>query len=508
MGTSRRRAATATMVGSTTNTLIVSIQAVVLIPLYLQAIGPRLYGAWLGSGDILVWMYAFDLGLPNLMIQRIGAAHGRGDLKTVAEYFATGIVALGFVAIAIVLCAVAIAYPLPRWMGLVGDEAATLRQCFMVGALAQGVNIFNNSVVGFSRGIQDTMFMNMVVVASGVVGFGVSLGLVLMGWGLWAIALGLAIRAVVSFVGGVIFSVLALRGEMLHFFRLRRRVMREFLVVSPATALGGVSYAVMNQSEAALVAIFLRPELATVFTLTRKALDVARGLVNAIAFATYGGFAHLVTSSQRHRTLRVHAEVRSLRLSLSVVLAAAYMTVNASLVSVWVGSSFYGGTWLTILLAVQFIVLGGSFLMNYLYRATGPVMKGSIALFVESVLRIPLMIGLLIWVGLPGAPIAGIITASLFWWLAYRWTLAETASFSEFRQRFAPWLWAGRMVLLGLGMLACVFVLRESWIYVLISGSAVVAIGAAFLILVDPLLDDIRTSLVGIMNRLRVAVHG
>jgi hypothetical protein len=57
-------------------------------------------------------------------------------------------------------------------------------------------------------------------------------------------------------------------------------------------------------------------------------------------------------------------------------------------------------------------------------------------------------------------------------------------------------------------MLACVFVLRESWIYVLISGSAVVAIGAAFLILVDPLLDDIRTSLVGIMNRLRVAVHG
>ena len=71
--------------GERASTLIASIQSVILIPLHIAHIGPRLYGAWLGSGDILVWMQAFDFGLPNLMIQRIGEAHGRGDAAQVAE---------------------------------------------------------------------------------------------------------------------------------------------------------------------------------------------------------------------------------------------------------------------------------------------------------------------------------------------------------------------------------------------------------------------------------------
>ena len=504
MSTSRRGAALATLAGSTVSTLIVSIQAVVLIPLYLRVIGPRLYGAWLGSGDFLVWMQAFDLGLPNLMIQRIGAAHGRGDSRSVAEYFAAGVATLALVALAVALAAVALSFLLPGWMGLVGVEARTLQSCFVVGALAAALAIFNNSVVGFSRGIQNTTFMIIVGVASSLAGFGVSLGLVLAGWGLWAIVLGLVARMGVSLCGSAIFTVAALRGGMHRSFRVRRRVLREFLVVSPATALGGISYAVMNQSEAALVAIFLRPELAVVLTLTRKALDVARGLVDMIAFATYGGFAHLVTSDQRHRTLQVHAEINSLRLSLAVAMASAYMAVNASLLSVWAGGAQYGGAFLTILMAAQFIVVGGAFLMNYLYRATGPVMRGSVALVIESVLRVPLIIGLLLWLGLPGVPIAGIVTSVIFGWLAYRWTLKEVSSFSEPLPPFSLRVWVGRGIVFGIGVLTCVFVRREMWAYVLVTGSAMAIAGGMILIYLDPLLSNTRTLFSAILRRLHI----
>ena len=75
---SRRKATITTLIGGTAGTLIVTVQAAVLIPLYINHIGPRLYGAWLASGDFLVWMQAFDLGLPNLMIQRIAMAYGKG----------------------------------------------------------------------------------------------------------------------------------------------------------------------------------------------------------------------------------------------------------------------------------------------------------------------------------------------------------------------------------------------------------------------------------------------
>jgi O-antigen/teichoic acid export membrane protein len=504
MSISRRRAALATLAGSATNILIVSIQAIVLIPLYLNAIGPRLYGAWLGSGDFLLWMQALDLGLPNLMIQRIGAAHGRGDPRSVAEYFATGMLVLAVVASAILLIALALSFPLPGWMGLVGEEARVLRSCFIVGSIASALTMWMNSVVGFSRGTQNTTFMNVVGVLSSLAGFGASLGLVLMGWGLWAVALGLVARAGVTFIGGVIFTVATLRGDMAQFFRVQGSILREFLVISPATALGGISYAVMNQSDAALVAIFLRPELAVILTLTRKALDVARGLVDMIAFATYGGFAHLVTSEQRQRTLQVHAEITSLRLSSAVAMASAYMAVNASLLAVWAGSAQYGGALLTVLMAVQFVVVGGSFLVNYLYRATGRVMQGSLALLLESIVRVPLMIGLLLWLGLPGVPLAGIVTASVFWIVAYRWTLREVSSFSDPVPRFSSWLWVAQAAIFGIGVLVCVYVQWASWVYVLVTGSVIAVAGGIILLYLDPLLGDIRAQVTGVLNHLRI----
>ena len=221
MNVSRRRATFLNLGGSGINTLLLSVQAVVLIPLYVHVIGPRLYGAWLGSGDMLVWMQAFDLGLPNLMIQRIGAAHGRDDKQTVAEYFASGLLVSAGASSVIAGVAFLLSPFLPLWMGLLGAEAEELRWCFVVGSMATAASIFNNSIVGFSRAIQRTGFINGTTILASISGFAVSLGLIWGGLGLWAIAWGLVARAGVSVLGSVIFAVGNLRGEMLHFFRPR-----------------------------------------------------------------------------------------------------------------------------------------------------------------------------------------------------------------------------------------------------------------------------------------------
>ena len=211
----------------------------------------------------------------------------------------------------------------------------------------------------------------------------------------------------------------------------------------------------MNHSESALVAIFAKPELATVFTLTRKAIDVARALMDMVGAAVEGSFAHLVSSDQRHRALQIYAEITSLPLSVAIVMASAYMAANPSFVSLWVGSSQYGGIMLTILLAVRFVVVCGSHLMNNLYRATGPVMQGSLTVLVESVIRVPLMIGLMNWLGLPGVPVAGILTAGISGWLAYRWTLKDLCGFAETTATVPLRVWAMRLIVFCAGMLIC-----------------------------------------------------
>jgi O-antigen/teichoic acid export membrane protein len=502
---SRRRAALATLFGSSTSTLIVAIQAVVLIPLYLQTIGPRLYGAWLGSGDVLVWLQAFDLGLPNVLIQRVGAAHGRGDRKAASEYFASAMVVMAVMAVVAGAVAVVASPWVPRLMGISGVEAAVLQRCFAVAAIGAAMNLFSNGIVGFSRAVQRTAFLNVVTIAATFCGFAVSLGLVLTGAGLWAIALGLVTRSLLVLSGGLVFVAVHARNALRRDYRPRAAMLRELVAVLPATALGGLGYSVMNQSESIIVASCLRPELATVLGVTRKVLEVGRGLIDTIAFATYGGFAHLATSGERHRVLHAHSEISAVRSSMAVVAAAAYMTVNASVVGLWVGSAQYGGPTLTILLALQFIVVGGSFLTNYLYRALGPVMRGSLALAAESVLRVPLMIGLVLWLGLAGIPLAGTLTAAVFAAIVHRWTVKEVSGFAEPYSAPLRRSLVARIMVFVVGALLCVFSRWSSWLGVGIAGVAVASVGGALLLRVDPMLGSIRGTLRSAAGRLQGA---
>src|SRR3989442_9948579 len=156
----RTTAALASLTGNSLNVLVVSVQALLLIPLYLAAISPRLYGAWLASGEILVWMQAMDLGIPNLMIQRIAAAHGGGDQRVAAAWSASGLFVLGLVAAVIAVVGAAISIAVPTVFGITGEEADVLRGSFLLGTAATSVMIVTNGLVGLSPAIQDTMFMS------------------------------------------------------------------------------------------------------------------------------------------------------------------------------------------------------------------------------------------------------------------------------------------------------------------------------------------------------------
>ena len=79
---SRRRAALSTLFGTGATVAITIAQAFILIPLWLTYLGGGLYGAWLATSELLVWLQLLDLGIPNLMTQRIGASVGQCDEGT------------------------------------------------------------------------------------------------------------------------------------------------------------------------------------------------------------------------------------------------------------------------------------------------------------------------------------------------------------------------------------------------------------------------------------------
>jgi hypothetical protein len=495
----RRRATFATVLGTGANTLVVSIQAVVLIPLYIHVVGPHVYGAWLSSGDILVWLQALDLGLPNLMIQRIGAAYGRGDDRTVAEYAASGMATLAMVAVVVAFLGCALATLLPHWLHLDGSDARLLTRVFQLGVIGTACVILNNSVVGFSRAIQKTGFMNGVLVISSVVAFVVSLMSILRGAGLWAIAFGIVARAIVSVIGSIIFMARELTPMLRPHFRVRRPLLRELVRISPATAIAGLSYAMMNQSETAVAGIVLGPESAVVLTMTRKAADVARGLLDVLSTSSYGGFAHLVASEDRHRSLIVFDEIAALRWTAAFAMASAYLAVNWSLVTRWLSPAQYGGFALTLAIAVQLLVVGGSYLVNSLYRACGPVLEGSVALIIECVVRVPLMIVMLHVFGLVGLPAAGVLTSLVFYVVIRRRIFRMLSPAAVMPPPANSLVFVVRGGVFAAAALIGATIYRPSWPFVLAVGALSVTVGAVAIAATDrrlyEMIDGVRRAL-------------
>jgi O-antigen/teichoic acid export membrane protein len=414
LGESRRGAALATFVGSAANTVVVSIQAVVLIPMYLHYAGPRLYGAWLASGDLLTWIQILDFGIPNLLIQRVGAAAGSGDHRAAGQWFTTGSVVIAGVAASLTAAGLGVSFLLPGLFPCSEPEALALSGCFALGSVAAGMSLLNNAFVGLARAVQDTVFVNVTTLVGSVAGFAVSFGALLSGAGLWAVAYGLLVRSGISLLGGLGYAMILAPASLRAHRGFDAGVFREYLRAMPATGAGGLAYSLMTQSETILVALVTRPEIAMVYNLTKKGADLAKGFVDMIGFASYGGFAHLVASSAPSAARSVYFEIRALRLVAAFAVAVPFAGLNASLMSLWVGAPQYGGLVLTALFAVQLIATGDSYLVNFLYRATGSVERGSWILVAEACLRVPLMLAGLLVSGLPGVPAAAILVSIPF----------------------------------------------------------------------------------------------
>ncbi len=484
--TSRRKAAAGTFVSSGLNTVVLSVQALILMPICERIIGGRVYGAWLASGDFLYWIMAFDLGLPTLMIQRIGSAHGRGDREAVGEYFSTGAIFLVSLGLLIGAAAVAVAPLVPVVLGLHGSEANLLISCIRLGGVATSIVLASNAVLGYTRGVQDTLAFNAFSLVGTIAMFAVSMTMLLKGGGLWSLPYGLLARALFAVLGSlwVVFAHLG-SGE-LTLARPSKRISKEYATILPASALGGISYALMSQSESILVGIILGPEKVPILNFTRKGAEVLRALLDTVAYASYGAFAHLVGSPERSRSLLVHAQITTLRLSLAGGSAAVFMALNHSFVATWAGSALYGGAWLTILIGGQVVASGASNLMNYLYRATGMLMQGSVAQVLESFIRVPLMIAGLWAFGYAGIPAAAILTSTVAAVVLLRLTRDELSQVATPARIITPVYGVVLAVVFGFGAWSAFYVYLPGWRTLLPAGAILSLIAIAVVLLVDP----------------------
>lgn len=459
---SRRRAAYATLIGGYVNIGVVIVQGVLLVPLYLYYIGPKLYGAWLGSGDIVGWLAIADMGLASLMIQRIGLAYGQQNGRLVSQYLTTGLLMQLLMVTLLVAGTVLVSNWIPSLMSIHGVESNVLAGSIILAGVASGFSILSNGVAGFAMALQRTVFMTIAALVGALIGISITVVLLTQGWGLWAIPIGWVAREGCTLIGNGIYAVLLYRSTIYSPLTTSRYVLKDFIVVLPSMFAAKLGGALASRSEAALIAVFIRPEIATLYVLTKRAADIVRMVLDRFGSATFAGFSHLIGSGHKNRAVDVYQEIMGLYTPIAIIAITVYMAINQTFVTVWAGKDMFGGQVLTILIGLAVLTSAGGNLINYLYGATGQIARSSQILLVEGILRLGIMALLLYWLGINGLPLAMILTSMAVVFVTWSWTRRELEVPS--RIHLAPQRLLVMVLLLVPGMTAGRYVWADTWL--------------------------------------------
>lgn len=475
----RRKAALATFCGSGSTTLIAALQSILLLPLYLRFIGAETYGVWLATGEILLWMVAFDCGIPNLMIQRIGSAHAQGRTSDIGRHFATCLALLS--GVAIVLSVVLwVAAPIVAQMVAQGNSSPeSLIGPLRLAALATGMVLLNYVFQGLARALQLTALPNMAAVVSTLAGFGTTYGLLMGGHGLQAIAIGLVVRSAGTLLGGIAAVLLssgfrsARRG-----FRPSRKVAVEYIRETPLLLTSGLAYALMTNSQIVIANFVLGPMAAVLLSTARRLSDLIKSVLDMASYSTEGGLAHLFGSGDRTKAVKVLRELDERYHVLALAMLAGFVAVNSAFVPLWTSGQFHPGYAITIWIGARAFTTTWGYMGIARLRASGAFRLASAILLGDCACRIlAMVIGATYW-GLLGLCVGAALPSVFFGFLAR--TKIETLWGSL--PRFNPTL-AAACVAVGGASLGIGFVLRPpSWAGVIGLGLAVTGAAAAILL--------------------------
>ncbi len=400
---SRKKATVLQATGAYINTGITVIQGLLLIPLYLHYIDISLYGLWLASGGVVGMLGLVNLGIGNLMIQKIAKAYGKQDFYHAAAYFSNGIVVYICLSAFVAALGLVISIWVPDLLKINSNHAALIRECFQIAVIALAIGILNECLGGFGQAMLKPLVPMAGRIFGRIAGLCITVLLLLQGTGLWALPIGLLITEGIIFLFNT-FNVINLFKHLEMQASFNRKIIMEYIKTSPALMMATAGNAITNSVEPILITMFLNPHITAIYMVNRKIADIISSLLNVFVGATAGSFSHLVGSSNKDHVTNIMKSLLILSFSIGVIGYATYVATSQAFVSLWVGEDFVIDQFTILFIALAAFSRAIRGLIGQLLFGLGDYIYTSKLVFYDSVIKTLLATLLINMVGLIAVP--------------------------------------------------------------------------------------------------------
>ena len=324
-----------------------------LTPFFLRHIGQHDYGLWLVGTQLLTYLTLTDFGvvalLPLEAAYATGRAGGRDATAALSSLVGQTLRVVFYQLPVVAVVAFAMWFSIPEaWTPLRGPLAVIL-----VGfVVAFPLRIFP----ALLSGLQDLAFTSRMT----ILGWGLStigtVGMVLRGWNLYALAIGwvlfqlalapLYVHRLLTRYPGTLPTQL----PTLEWAHTRQQLGKGFWI-----SVAQVAQLLMSNSDVIVLARILGPAAVVPYACTGKLASVLANQAQILMHTATPGLCELKTGESRQKLFQVMVALNHGILSFSGLVFCVVLLVNQWFVGWWVTGKFYGGLLLTVAIVLNML---------------------------------------------------------------------------------------------------------------------------------------------------------
>lgn len=391
-------------------TLIATFQVIVVAPIIISSVGSSVYGAWVVVADLLMVLQIFDFGITAYSAQKIAVARINNEYnKCCANFFATLTIVLFLIIILIIIFKyIYINFTFP--VELPPESEKYLRECVIIGVASVCIQLLSYSFVAPSRALEKLFVINVAAISGALLSLGVTLMLLKLNFGLYAMAFGLLSRSLCNLIGGLI-SIYMLRsivGRKNFNKKIYFNAMIDQTKTAPLTFTGNMSLLALSASESFLVGRFSGFDNVTIYSVTRKIFDFCKTIIDIFSYSLYGGLSSEIGKlPENSRSSYLHHYTAIVIIMMASLVIPAY-ALSDVFVKFWVGIDKYAGLKVAAFIAFASFLAGVSGFLFSGLRARGNFRAATLSVSIELLIKIALAVFLI-----PVFEIYGIAGASI-----------------------------------------------------------------------------------------------
>jgi len=390
----------------------------VIVPLYLKYIDLGLYGAWLATGNILMWLTIIDPGVGDVLIQRVSESYAKNNRNEIGKQLASSMILSSVIALIAFSVGISLMFFIDNIVNTSSSiDIIVLKKAFFYGTIGTAITLYGYFISGALIGLQRSKEQGLSRSIWGIISFALKPVFLILGFGLLAIPYSTLIGSVVYLILTSFIFMQIVRKEKIvlifdykYFFSYSKIFIYTFFSKMFSTLKDNV--------DLILISRFVNLEMVAVFELTRRPMKILYGFASRPAAALIAAFANLKGEGDKAKLQDITEKISFLSLAGIVFITSGFIAFNKDLISVWVGPELFIGQTFNLILALFFMFKTFTYTLANLTYSLGNIKGNSLIEILGDSITLILLFVLGYFFGIWGiilAPFAVVIFVELFY---------------------------------------------------------------------------------------------